>query len=443
MSRWIRSRRDVLRGLGLGLGCLPLLEATRSYAQPAPRPRRFVCVVQPFGYRETSWLPAVVGPLGATPLPDSTRPLAPYKDALIFLPGLTHPGLTPCPRCGVRAYGALFGVALRSPGRYLESNITTVDQLGLGVGQGMPPPLRSLPLGVLVDAGRTALPLGGRRCFWRSDGAPVDPEESPHALFARLFGGSADAEATRRLRLEKRSLLDYVRAELDAYAKPLGHQDRIAIQRHQESIRQIELDLSALPMTGAACAPSLGPPVNARRRNNFAAVADLQLKMLVAALTCDVTRVVTLQLANSAGSGLSLDFVPGIPLAGGAEWAKIAAAPPTPSATDPKRLADRWFMELFARLLAAMSTGTAGATLLDQSAVLWATTMSDGPDSNVQKLPWLLAGKCGGYFKTGQVAASTGKPLHGVLAEICNAMQMPVEFYGDRAFGAPMAGLKA
>src|SRR5437762_7970956 len=101
-------------------------------------------------------------------------------------------------------------------------------------------------------------------------------------------------------------------------------------------------------------------------------------------------------------------------------------------------------MGLLARLLDAMkASGTAGSTLLDASAVLWATTMRDGADRNVQSVPWLLAGKCGGYFKSGQVADSAGKPLHGVLAELCNAMDVPVEFFGDRAFGTPMGALKA
>jgi hypothetical protein len=102
-----------------------------------------------------------------------------------------------------------------------------------------------------------------------------------------------------------------------------------------------------------------------------------------------------------------------------------------------------WLPGLLAKLLGMMKAGPAGATLLEQSVVLWATTMKDGADRNIQSVPWLLAGQCGGYFKTGQVADSAGKPLHGVLAEICSAMGTPVEFFGDRAFGTPIGGLRA
>jgi hypothetical protein len=443
-QRWSYSRREVLGRLGLGLGWLPLLQATRSYAASPLAPRRLVCVVQPFGYRRAGWLPSTAAPLAATPLPDATRPLEPYKDALIFLPDLTNPGPMPCRSCNDGAYGTVFsGVAAAPPSSASESGGPSVDQVvAAAIAKNTALPLRSLPLGVMVDNGGL-LPRSARRCFWRGANQPVDPEESPHALFASLFSGPAGGDAARRLQLEQKSVLDYVSDELDRWKARVGTEDRVSIQQHLDSVRAVELSLSTLPANTEMCAPALGPTINSRRRPNFALVADLQLKMLVAALRCDVTRVATIQLANARGSDLSMDFVPGVSRRDGADWISIAQA--VPSATgDRKRLVDRWFMALFAKLLAAMRATPAGtATLLDQSAVLWATTTSDGLDGSNQKLPWLLAGKCGGYFKTGQVADSAGKPLHGVLAELCNAMDTPVEFFADRTFGTPMPGLKA
>jgi hypothetical protein len=268
----------------------------------------------------------------------------------------------------------------------------------------------------------------------------VDPEESPRALFAALFAKPANAEAAEHLRREQRSLLDYVSGELETFGQRLGPEDRLAVEQHLTSVRQIELDLRMLPATASSCAPDLGPAVDAHRRTNFAAVAELQLKLLVAALSCDLTRVATLQLADALGSGISLGFVPGMTNRDGAEWAAVAQAPaPAGAALDRKRLMDKWLMGLLAKLLDQL----AAAQLLDDSVVLWGTPMRDGADANMQAIPWLLAGSCGGYFKTGQVADSAGKPLHGVLAELCNAMGVPVEFFGDRTIGAPMSGLKA
>jgi hypothetical protein len=439
---WSTSRRELLAHLGLGLGCLPLLRATRSYAAPAPAPRRLVCVMQPFGYRPAAWLPAAVGPLGQTRLPDSSSPLQPFADALLYLPGLTNPGLRP----GIArdlAYATLFsGVGATGLGDFPRSASPTVDQVvAAKVAQSAGTPLRSLALGVMVDVGRVV--HRGRRCFWRGANAPVAPEESPHALFAALYTRPASAEAAQRLRMEQRSLLDYVGGELKQFGQRLGPEDRLVVDQHLAAIRDVELGLGALE-TSTCAPPELGPALDSHRRANFAPVAELQCKLMVAALTCDLTRVVTLQLGNALGSGIPFSFVPGMTNRDGAEWAAIAQAPaPTGAFPDRKRLIDKWLMGLFAKLLGMMAAGPAGATLLDQSAVLWGTPMRDGADGNQQAVPWLLAGKCGGYFKTGQVADSAGKPLHGVLAELCNAMEIPTEFFGDRTLGAPMAGLKA
>ena len=56
---------------------------------------------------------------------------------------------------------------------------------------------------------------------------------------------------------------------------------------------------------------------------------------------------------------------------------------------------------------------------------------------------WMLAGNCQGNFKTGQRALSTGNPINGVLADVCNAMGVPVTYFGDPGFGTPWVGLRA
>jgi hypothetical protein len=59
--------------------------------------------------------------------------------------------------------------------------------------------------------------------------------------------------------------------------------------------------------------------------------------------------------------------------------------------------------------------------------------MHEGADHGSQQIPWLLAGKGGGYFKTGQCFASDGRNTTSVLADICNAMGV-----AQHPFGAPM-----
>src|SRR5262249_6771003 len=46
-------------------------------------------------------------------------------------------------------------------------------------------------------------------------------------------------------------------------------------------------------------------------------------------------------------------------------------------------------------------TNADGSTLLDSTATVWFQEMSDGNAHNLNNLPIIQAGSCGGYFKTG------------------------------------------
>ena len=91
MKTWEMRRRDVLKSLGVGLGCLPLLQSSRASA--AAVPKRLLIIASTEGYRQELWRPKD-GDLMTQTLPDSSSPLEPHKADLIFLPGLTHPTFT-------------------------------------------------------------------------------------------------------------------------------------------------------------------------------------------------------------------------------------------------------------------------------------------------------------------------------------------------------------
>src|SRR5262247_3357048 len=92
MKNWNLARRDLLKHLGVGAACLPLLRATRSWGQPAAR-KHFICILQTEGYVQAQWRPDV-GPLAGQKLLDIASPLEPHKDDVIFLPDMTNPFYT-------------------------------------------------------------------------------------------------------------------------------------------------------------------------------------------------------------------------------------------------------------------------------------------------------------------------------------------------------------
>jgi hypothetical protein len=63
---------------------------------------------------------------------------------------------------------------------------------------------------------------------------------------------------------------------------------------------------------------------------------------------------------------------------------------------------DSWYAQQFAYLVGRLDSITEGdRTLLDNTATTWFQEMSDGNSHNLNNLPILQAGSCGGYFKTG------------------------------------------
>src|SRR5688572_25708021 len=102
-----RSRRQLLKGLGVGAACLPLLHASRSWAADGAAQKRFFCILATEGYRQEAWKPRV-GPLMAQTLPRTCSPLEPFKGDLVFLPDMTNPNWDGGPRNGHEAYGTIF-----------------------------------------------------------------------------------------------------------------------------------------------------------------------------------------------------------------------------------------------------------------------------------------------------------------------------------------------
>jgi hypothetical protein len=439
MNRWQRARRDLLRQLGAGAALLPLLRAGRALSAPASK--SLIIAVMPHGYEQAAWRPRP-GRLAGQTLPSSSSPLEPHKEDVIFLPGLTNPSV--CARCGEEAYGTLFWGAAGAPTstlpNYPEPAGRTLDQ---EVAAGLPMAgRRTLAQGAQIDNKQMDPPSGYNRCFWTGPGMPVPIEADPWKTYADLFAGpqpSVDGEVMRLFR-ERRSMLDYVGKSLERFGKRVGTEDRRAIEAHTQAIRDVEKELvmPVGPMPGpASCGGQPGPMVDLLDDASYPKILEAQIDLALAALRCGATRVATLQLGNTSAWNVNFSaFLPGIPPKGTGfktafrNWHDIAHNPLL-GGVNHKVVVDKWAMEVLADILAKMKTIPAlGGSLLESSAVLWATTHENGGNHNAQAVPWILAGKAGGTLDTGQCAASDGKPLRGVLAEICSAMGLAGEPFG-------------
>jgi hypothetical protein len=240
MKHWDLERRALLKRLGVGAACLPLLRVTGAQAQANPT-KKLVCVLAIQGYRQMQWKPAP-GPLPPQALPAASSPLEPHKRDVIFATGLGgSPGAS-----GHDAYGTIFwgqAPAASATSLYKEPDGKTLDQV---VADALPVAAggrAALTLGVQITLPpRGPVEPGGWICSWKGAGQPVTPQEDPAAVYQELFGSAApgDPTAFNQLRFQRKSMLDYVGASLQRFASRVGSEDRRAIQAHLEATRGLE-----------------------------------------------------------------------------------------------------------------------------------------------------------------------------------------------------------
>jgi hypothetical protein len=440
MKKWELARRDLLKQLGVGIGCLPLLNASEVWAAPGG-PKRLLIVMNTNGYRQMYWKPQP-GPLAGQTLPESSAPLEPHKARLIFMPDMSQPAY------GGGGHGSYVSCLASGPndnhGEYRVPFTPTIDQIvGPVLAREGNLSRVTLPLGIQIQGGNAGIFPSKRMC-WKDRNTPITPEEDIYKSYADVFAGGdkgvANADAIKSVLAHKKSLLDYVGASIMRFRGRLGTDDRQVIDSHLSSVRDLETQLSAPRADLSRCGKDPGAAVDVKSSANYPALFKLSLDLMVAALKCDLTRVTTLAPCDASGSNIS--FKAEVPEANRG-WHSMGHSP-TSGGVDNKKFADRWLMSQFAALIKRLEdVPEAGGTMLDSTLVLWANHMEEGANHNSQKTPWMIAGNVNRYFRLGQCADSVGKPVNGVLYHLSHALGVPVEFFGSPDFGKGWDGLAA
>jgi hypothetical protein len=244
----------------------------------------------------------------------------------------------------------------------------------------------------------------------------------------------ADPAAIKRLMNRKKSILDFVGTNLDDFRKRVGTADRNAIEAHFGAIRELETQLqnAASNPSSGSCGADPGM-LDIDDRANYPKIQTAHLNLMVAALKCGVTRVVTLQHGDSSGNSINFGaFVPGLPALSKnnykspwRNWHDLGHSP-VQDGVDHKKIVDTWFMARFAQLVTEMkAVPGANGSLFDNTVILIGNHMQEGANHDAQKNPMMvLAGKNLG-LATGQCVASAGKGVGMLYADLLSALGVP------------------
>lgn len=446
------SRRTFLRGVGgvsLALPWLPSLSRP-SRAQAAAFPKRFVVFYTPNGNIE---LPATMDFTGSI-----FEPLTPHKDQLLILNGLdmsVHN--TPPGEPHQQGMAFLTGRPL-NPGMQVGGDGTMAGWAsGISVDQeiataiGTDTPHKSLHFGVQSTSYggtevRTVISYAG------SD-QPIANETSPYTMYDLVFSElGADPLGLQQLRARRHSVMDAVAGQYETLAQRLGSEDRIKLEQHLASIRDVEqrLDNPGGAIGGSCQLPMLADPIDLNAPENYPAIGRLQTDLLVMALRCDLTRVATLQWSASTNNKpypyLMYDDGSGAgpqPIVGD-EHVMGHQPDEDVHAWGALRVIRRWYMEQFAYLLEQLATTPEGdGTMLDNTVILLGSEVARGNTHSHMDAPFVLAGSAGGYFKTGQLLDFAGDvPHNNLLVSLLNGMGVEATTFGTPEFcTGPLSGL--
>jgi hypothetical protein len=454
------SRRTLLRGAsGIALA-LPFLDAmSPRVASAQTTPKRFVVFFSANGTIPDQWQPSG-GETDFTMSP-ILAPLEAHRDELLIMRGLdnlasyiydpnahdtsmatmlTADALVIGPSGTGRAGHVLDGTA----------NGPSIDQEIAGV-IGSETRFPSLELG--VQSTTTILePMPTRMCYrgTRGDAKSLPPEDDPQTVFSRLFMDAGDSVDTiDTLRRQRKSVIDFVVGDFERLQPRVSMADRQKLDRHLTTVREFELSLENLgPSESMGCqVPSEAPSVNldpvdcvqdgrpARCFGDFRELGKAQMDLLALALTCDLTRVVTLQWATAESTLFHRD----LDVAGEHHLMSHDAVG---NREDLIKI-NTWYAEQFAYLLDALKGQTEddGSSVLGSSVVLWANELSNGEIHDRRDLGWIIAGQGNGAIRTGRNVSYTNTTTNQLFASLMTMFGSPTENFGATEFGGTLAGL--
>ena len=429
------SRRAFLAGGSAVIG-LPFLESLVSRsarAAAAAQPQRLIYWFIPNGINGSTpnaWKPAVAGAdYVTTPM---LMPLDPLRADFQVVSGLQNIlGKPDGP--GDHAAGTSSAITCA----HATKSLTNI-MLGISADQvaaqafGSQTRLPSLQLGMSGGNATGDCDNGyscayARNISWSGPSTPLPKITDPGTVFDQIFKGfnpgQSQADADKR-RLLNQSVLDLVTNEAKSLNLKLSHTDSHKVQEYLDGIRGLEQQIDGMTTAGQ-CTMGTRPTAAA----NFPASVQLMCDLMVLAMQCDATRIITFMLGNAASGQTypTLGITDGHHTIShhGNNAAKLAQL----------QTIGTWEVQQLAYLMTKMKAITEGSSnMLYNSAIFMSSDVSDGNAHTHTDMPIILGGHAGGKLSTGRHLAyptTATQKTSDLLVSMLAAVGVPTPVVGD------------
>jgi len=405
-------RRAFLKLAAAGLGATALPFA-RTVTAEENHPRRAIFVFIPDGMTPGQWHPS--GTETNFSLPGMTAPLERVKEHCLFLSGIKMYGP------GSTHEGGIAKLLTGAAGRTRDNAPSLDHYLGQYFKNQTIQPHLNLGIVPIYRSKHISFDLNG---------TPSMPELNPLAAFESLFGENAGNNFKNQRRL---SALDASLTELNALRSRLGSTEQTKLDQHLDSLRELEKKLTHADAGGCA-AWNFNPTGFKVTRTNIwqnpeyldstqlGLIGDLHTDVAVHALSCDLTRVVTLKWNNSVNDTVIHD----------AGTTKTCHQASHESGEDFVRI-KAWYTEKLAQLIEQLRSVPEGnGTLLDNTAIFVGSDLGNSNWHNHDDMPFILAGGAAGNWATGRYLQFDNAPHNKVLVSIAQFMGVNINQFGTQ-----------
>lgn len=427
-------RRSFLRGAGAAIA-LPYLDAMcpalASASERTGPARRFSIVYVPNGMNMEFWTPPSTGK--AFELPQTLKPLAPFRDRLLVLSGMNNSAGDALPGEGESApHERAGGVFLTGVHPLREGHVgTSLDQI-IARELGQYTQLASLELGLhntdVVGSCEKGWSCAYRMTLsWRSPTTPLPVEYRPRAVFERLFGDSRSTDPAIRLaRIRKeRSILDSVSDAAARMMTSVGPQDKARLAEYLDGMRDVERRIQMAERQSSRELPSVERPTGVPPA--FADHLKLMFDLQVLAFQTDMTRMITFMTGPEQSNRTYREI--GIPDV----HHSLSHHRNDPGNLEKIARIDRYHSELFTYHLEKLrATPDVDGSLLDNMMIMYGSAMSDGNEHLLQDLPILLLGGGTGGLQGGRhIRYPDDTPISNLYLTIMDKLGIRAGEFGD------------
>jgi hypothetical protein len=425
-------RRTLLKGVGAAIG-LPVLDAMfpalAAPANSAKQASRVAVVYVPNGIIMKDWKPGETGKDYA--FTRILKPLEPFREDITVLSGLANNAANNARGGGhAKATGSFLSGA---PPKYTAGPDVhagvTFDQLAAR-RWASETRVSSLQIGC-EDSRMVGNCDTGSSCAytnslsWKDPDTPLAVEVNPRSVFERLFGAadpSLPPDVRARRALYRKSILDQTRDSTQSMMTGLGPADRRKMDEYLTGIREVEMRIAGAEKDQVT--PSVEKPSGIPFE--YGEYVKLMFDLQVIAFQADLTRVSTMMLGRE-GSVRTYPEI-GVP----DPHHPLTHHRGHPDFIEKVTKINCYHVELFAGFVQKLkATADGDGTLLDHSAILYGSALSDGNAHSNFDLPLVVAGHAGGLRGGRHVAAEAKTPVANLFVQLLNCIGIETESFAD------------